>query len=178
MDCRLHFKNVFFVSASWYLQDKNTAFLRRNEGCGMRGGGGGGWGPEGFVSIRSNGLSFLNVFTERVQNQRTSAFQRKKKYKTNKSCENLWSKCWCWECKIDWWNFSHYASQMCRSFGLPLVHLHRVVCLVRVEAAVDYGPLANTPMCSIAVIRLCLFLCTITGPGFKAYGDPQIPLFL
>lgn len=24
MDCRLHFKNVFFVSAPWYLQDKNT----------------------------------------------------------------------------------------------------------------------------------------------------------
>lgn len=24
MDCRLHFKDVFFVSAPWYLQDKNT----------------------------------------------------------------------------------------------------------------------------------------------------------
>lgn len=32
---------------------------------------------EGFVSIRSNGLSFFfNVFTGRVQNQRTSASKR------------------------------------------------------------------------------------------------------
>lgn len=33
MDCRLHFKDGFFVSAPWYLQDKkHSAFLRRNEG--------------------------------------------------------------------------------------------------------------------------------------------------
>lgn len=34
MDCRLHFKDIFFVSAPWYLQDKKTtlAFLRRNKG--------------------------------------------------------------------------------------------------------------------------------------------------
>lgn len=33
MDCRLHFKDVFFVSAPWYLQDKkHSALLRRNQG--------------------------------------------------------------------------------------------------------------------------------------------------
>lgn len=26
MDCRLHFKDVFFVSTLWYLQDKKTHF--------------------------------------------------------------------------------------------------------------------------------------------------------
>lgn len=42
---------------------------------------------------------FLNVFTERVGNQRISASKEGvKKKKHNKSCENLWSKCWCCEC--------------------------------------------------------------------------------
>lgn len=74
MDCRLHFKDVFFVSAPWYLQDKNTWPLSEEMGAigrgqrhGRRSAGG------GFVSIRSNGLSFFNVFTERLENQRTSA---------------------------------------------------------------------------------------------------------
>lgn len=48
----------------------------------------GGEAAEGFVSIRSNGLSFFNVFTERVENQRTPASKgEREKTKTNKSCE-------------------------------------------------------------------------------------------
>lgn len=59
---------------------------------------GGGGGTEGFVSIRSNGLSFL-MFLQRELRIKGLLLpkerEREKKYKTNKSCENLWSKCWC-----------------------------------------------------------------------------------
>lgn len=62
MDCRLHFKNLLFVSAPWYLQDKNTwpfsEVTRAMEWEGSVWGGGVGLGTKGFVSIRSNGLSF------------------------------------------------------------------------------------------------------------------------
>lgn len=65
MDCRLHFKDGFFVSAPWYLQDKkHSAFLRRNQGHRRRIEAGEVGGAEGFVSIRSNGLSFL-MFLQR-----------------------------------------------------------------------------------------------------------------
>lgn len=36
MDCRLHFKDVFFVSALWYLLDKNTwPFSEENRTIGV-----------------------------------------------------------------------------------------------------------------------------------------------
>ena len=45
MDCRLHFKSIFFVSAPWYLQDKNTwpfseetGALEQEGGVGVGGG--------------------------------------------------------------------------------------------------------------------------------------------
>jgi len=58
MDCRLHFKDVCFVSAPWSLQDKNTRpFLGEPRAVGSAEAGR--RGAEGFVSIRSNGLSFL-----------------------------------------------------------------------------------------------------------------------
>lgn len=76
---------------------KHLAFLRRDEGHRRRIEAGGGEGAEGFVSIRSNGLSFFNVFTERVENQRTSASkeEREKNTKPTKAVKTFWSKCWC-----------------------------------------------------------------------------------
>lgn len=75
---------------------KHLAFLRRNEGHRRRIEAGEEGGRRALCQLDPMDYLF-NVFTERVENQRTSASkgEREKKYKTNKSCENLWSKCWC-----------------------------------------------------------------------------------
>lgn len=71
MDCRLHFKDVFFVSAPWYLQDKkHLAFLRRKRGpqAEGRGSGGGGVGGEGGLCVNQiQWIIFFNVLQRELR---------------------------------------------------------------------------------------------------------------
>lgn len=82
MDCRLHFKDVFFVSPPRYLQDKNTwpfsEEMRAIDGGQRQGRRGGG----GLCVNQIQWIIFFNVFTERVENQRISASKRERKKKT------------------------------------------------------------------------------------------------
>lgn len=91
MDCRLHFKDVFFVSAPWYLQDKNTwpfSEEMRAIGGGQRQGR---RGDGGLCVNQIQWIIFFNVFTERVENQRTSASKggREKNTKPTKAVKTF-----------------------------------------------------------------------------------------
>lgn len=72
MDCRLHFKDVFFVSAPWYLQDKNTwpfSEETRAIGGGQRQGRRvGWWGREGGLCVNQiQWIIFFNVLQRELR---------------------------------------------------------------------------------------------------------------
>lgn len=56
-------------------------------------------------------------------------------------------------------------------FRAPRVHLHSVLCLVGVSALVNFGLQAKVPVCCVAIISFCLFVCTITELCFKDTWD-------
>lgn len=56
-------------------------------------------------------------------------------------------------------------------FRAPQVHLHSVLCLVGASAQVNHGLPAKVPVCRVAIIIFCLFICTITDLSFKDTQD-------
>lgn len=153
MDCRLHFKDVFFVSAPWYLQDKNTwpfseeiRAIGRGQRHGRRSGGG------GFVSIRSNGLSFLKCFYRESWESKDFCFQRRERKKLQ---QKLW-KPLVWVLVL--WMQNRLVEFLFPTMPLKCwpVHLHTVLCLAEALAQEKHGLPAKVLVCCAANIIFCV----------------------
>lgn len=125
-----------------------------------------GGGTGGFVSIRSNGLSFLMFLQRELRIKglllpKERGREKRKKNKTNKSCENLWSKCW----------LLRMQNRLVEFFPLGISNAPLFVSSPSPFAV--FGLLGGSgrstgcpprSLCSVlAIISFCLFFSTLLG---------------
>lgn len=181
MDCRLHFKDVFFVSAPWYLQDKNTwpfSEETRAIGGGQRQGRRvGWWGREGGLCVNQiQWIIFFNVLQRELRIKglllpKERERQRKKNTKPTKAVKTFGPSVGAANAKQIGGIFFPLRFLNVPLFRAPQVHLHSVLCLVGASAQVNHGLPAKVPVCRVAIIIFCLFICTITDLSFKDTQD-------
>ena len=127
-----------------------------------------GGGKEGFVSIRSIGLSFL-MFLQRELRIKGLLLPKEgeKNTKPTKAVKTF-------GLSVDAANAKQIGGiffPLC-FLNVPQaqpVHLHTVLCLVGAPAQVNHGLPAKVLVCRVAMIILCLFICTITDLSFKDF---------
>lgn len=120
------------------------------------------------MSIRSNGLSFL-MFLQRelrikgllLPMEREGERERKKD-KTNKSCENLWSECWLLRMQNRPVEFFPLGISNAPLFGsFPPVRLHAKPCLVCARRLWRSAGCLPRALCSAwrSLASVCSFAC-------------------
>lgn len=128
-------------------------------------------GTEGFVSIRSNGLSFL-MFLHRELRIKGLLLpkEREKNTKPTKAVKTFGPSVGAENAKQIGGIFPTMLLKCAAVLALRVL-LHSVLCFVGASALANYGLPAKVPVSCVVIISFCLFVCTITELFFKDTSD-------